>query len=68
MDILSAKVAIIDSTARKAKEVTDKVEMWEQRGLGALFMAGIAGSALGGVVIGFVVYWWDAIMRVLRAA
>jgi hypothetical protein len=27
--------------------------------------AGIGGTAIGGSVVGFVVYWWDAIMRLL---
>jgi uncharacterized protein YoxC len=67
VNVLSAKVAIIDTTAKQAKEVTDKVEMWEQRGVGALFTAGIAGTALGGTAVAFLVYWWDAIMKLLRS-
>lgn len=31
---------------------------WNQRGIGALFVAGIAGTAVGGIVVGFIAYWW----------
>jgi hypothetical protein len=50
------------------KTVTDEVKAWKQRGIGALFVTGIASAAIGGIVVGFVTYWWDAIMRALRSA
>jgi hypothetical protein len=50
------------------KTVTDEVKAWKQRGIGALFVTGIASAAIGGIVVGFVTYWWDAILRVLRSA
>ena len=65
---LTNKLEGVEETVQDTKEVTDKVKMWEQRGIGALAFAGIAGTALGGTVVGFIAYWWDAIMRVLRAA
>lgn len=68
VDDLARKVDAIETTVNDSKAVTDEVKLWKQRGVGALFVAGIAGSALGGTVIGFVVYWWDEIMRILRAA
>jgi hypothetical protein len=33
-----------------------------------LFVTGIASAAIGGIVVGFITYWWDAILRVLRSA
>jgi outer membrane murein-binding lipoprotein Lpp len=65
---LANKVESMDVTVKDSKAVTDQVKMWQQRGIGALAFAGIAGTALGGTVVGFIAYWWDAIMRVLRAA
>ncbi|WP_235975154.1 DUF1515 family protein [Stappia albiluteola] len=41
--------------------VVDEVSRWKQRGLGALGMAGIAGSMLGAVVTGY----WREIVHVL---
>lgn len=65
---LTTEVATMKDDVKESKEVTDKVRQWEQRGIGALFVAGIAGTALGGAVAGFLVYWWDGIMRLLRTA
>ena len=65
---LTTKVEVMETSVADAKAVTDEVKLWKQRGIGALFVAGIAGSALGGAVVGFAVYWWDAILRVLRSA
>jgi len=50
-----------------AKAVTDKVKMWEQRGVGALFVTGIASAAVSSTFVGFLVYWWESIMRLLRS-
>lgn len=33
-----------------------------------LFVAGIAGTAVGGIVVGFIAYWWDVIVKVLRTS
>src|SRR5690349_5805243 len=38
------------------KTVTDEVKAWKQRGIGALFVTGIASAAIGGIVVGFVTY------------
>jgi outer membrane murein-binding lipoprotein Lpp len=62
-DVDALKADVVD-----AKAVTDEVKLWKQRGIGALFVAGIAGSAIGGTAVGFIVYWWDALMRLLRSA
>ena len=43
--------------------VVDKVNAWEQRGVGALFAAGIACSALGALLVTF---WSDFIARITR--
>lgn len=65
---LKTNVETMKADVDDSKQVTDEVKEWKQRGVGALFVAGIAGTAIGGVVVGYIVYWWDAIMRVLRAA
>lgn len=64
---LTDKVETMEKTVSDSKQVTDQVKMWQQRGIGALFVAGIAGSALGATVVGFLVYWWDNIMKLLRS-
>ncbi len=68
VDALKTRVGLIDETVQDAKQVTDEVRLWKQRGIGALFVAGIAGSAVGATAVGFFVYWWEAILRVLRSA
>lgn len=75
VDDLVGEVGDIKSSVETMKEdvadskvVTDEVKQWKQRGVGALFVAGIAGTALGGVAVGYIVYWWDAILKVLRSA
>jgi hypothetical protein len=65
---MKSQVNVMEAAVQDSKEVTDKVKQWEQRGIGALFVAGLAGTAIGGIVVGFAAHWWDAIMRVLRAA
>lgn len=65
---LTNKVESVEATVKDTKEITDKVRMWEQRGVGALFVTGIASAAIGGTAVGFIAYWWDAILRVLRSA
>ncbi|RUV19977.1 DUF1515 domain-containing protein [Mesorhizobium sp. M7A.F.Ca.MR.245.00.0.0] len=65
---LRTNVETMKTDVADSKTITDEVKEWKQRGVGALFVAGIAGTAIGGAAVGFVVYWWDAIMKVLRAA
>lgn len=65
---LKTNVETMKADVADSKAVTDEVKDWKQRGVGALFVAGIAGTALGGAVVGFIVYWWDAILKVLRTA
>lgn len=65
---MKSDVSGMKQTVADSKTITDEVKQWKQRGIGALAMAGIAGTALGGIVVGFITYWWDAIMRVLRTA
>lgn len=64
---MKTDLTTVKMDVKNAKEVTDKVRQWEQRGIGVLFVVGIAAAGLGGTVVGFIVYWWDAITRVLRA-
>lgn len=64
---VKTKVEVVTTDVADAKAVTDKVKMWEQRGVGALFVAGIAGTAVGGSAVAFLAYWWEAIIRALRA-
>ncbi|MBZ9850137.1 DUF1515 domain-containing protein [Mesorhizobium sp. CA14] len=65
---LRAEVAIMKADVKDSKAITDEVKQWKQRGIGALFVSGIAGTALGGAAVGFVIYWWESILRVLRSA
>lgn len=65
---LASTVDGMQSVVKDSKAVTDEVKQWKQRGIGALAMAGIAGTVLGGAVVAFIAYWWDVIMRVLRTA
>ncbi|MEO3387891.1 DUF1515 family protein [Mesorhizobium sp. CAU 1741] len=64
---LSTKVVTMESKVNDSKTVTDEVKQWKQRGIGALFVTGIASAAISSTVVGFVVYWWESIMRALRA-
>lgn len=66
-ETIESKVDAVEAIAIEAKAVTDQVKMWEQRGMGALAVIGVAGTLLGGTIVGFVVYWWDAIMRLMRS-
>lgn len=65
---LKSQVNVMETTVNDSKAVTDEVKQWKQRGIGALFVTGIASAAISSTVVGFVVYWWDSIMRVLRAS
>ncbi|MER9768851.1 DUF1515 domain-containing protein [Mesorhizobium sp. M0189] len=64
---MSSEVKVMKDTVADSKKVTDEVKMWKQRGIGALFVSGIAGSAVGGTVAGLAVYYFDTIMRLIRA-
>lgn len=61
------EIAATSKTAVDAKKVTDEVTMWKQRGVGALFVTGIGSAALTTAVFGFIAYWWDELMKLLRA-
>lgn len=64
---LANKVEQMEPAVRDSKAVTDEFKEWKQRGIGALFVAGIAGTSIGGTIVGFIAYWWENIMRLLRA-
>ena len=64
---LKTQVNVMDTTVKDSKAVTDEVKQWKQRGIGALFVTGIASASVSGAIVGFVGYWWEAIARVLRA-
>ncbi|WP_457154646.1 DUF1515 family protein [Mesorhizobium sp. P5_C1] len=67
-DVGEAKTSIetMKADVTDSKEITDEFKEWKQRGIGALFVAGIAGTAVGGTAVGFIAYWWDVILKVLR--
>jgi len=60
---LKTDVALVKTDVADTKSVTDEVLLWKQRGIGALFVSGIAGSAVGASIA----YWWEAILRALRS-
>lgn len=63
---LKAEVSSMSSTVADSKAVTDEVKQWKQRGIGALFVTGIASAAISSTFVGFIVYWRDAIMRAFQ--
>ncbi|MER9706011.1 DUF1515 domain-containing protein [Mesorhizobium sp. M0204] len=65
---LNTEVATMKADVVDSKKITDEVKQWKQRGIGALFVSGVAGTALGGAAVSFAVYWWDSILRLLRSA
>lgn len=65
---LATELATMKADVVDSKVITDEVKQWKQRGIGALFVSGVAGTAIGGAAVGFVVYWWDAVLRILRSA
>lgn len=66
-ETIEDKLVYVESIAIESKVVTDQVKMWEQRGMGALAVVGFAGTLFGGAAVSFVIYWWDAIVRLLRS-
>lgn len=61
-DMTALKVTVADT-----KAVTDEVKLWKAQGKGALLVVGIASAAISSSVVGFLAYWWDVIMRLLRS-
>ena len=61
-DMTALKVTVADT-----KAVTDEVKLWKAQGKGALLVVGIASAAISSAVVGFLAYWWDVIMRLLRS-
>lgn len=57
-DVLTVKTKVQD-----IESVTDEVKAWKQRGIGALFVVGIASAALSGMIVHF----WDALTRFFKA-
>lgn len=49
-------------TAQSAKRVTDRVEDWEQRGRGVLFLLGIGSASLAGGAV----YFFDSVIAWLK--
>lgn len=73
-DEVASRLAVTESKVEglakdmvDVKTITDEVKAWKQRGIGALFVTGIASASLGAGAAAFVAAWWDAIMRALRA-
>ena len=62
VDMTVLKVTVADT-----KAVTDEVKLWKAQGKGALLVVGIASAAISSAVVGFLAYWWDVIMRLLRS-
>jgi len=64
LDHLEGRVADVDKSLRDdVMPTVTEVRIWKQRGLGALFMAGIAGSFIGA---GVAWMWQEAIAKVMR--
>jgi len=59
---LEGKMSSVEEDVGKVKEVTDKVTMWEQRGIGALAITGFGASA----VTFAITHWWNEILTILR--
>ena len=62
VDMTVLKVTVADT-----KAVTDEVKLWKAQGKGALLVVGIASAAISSAIVGFLAYWWDVIMRLLRS-
>ena len=60
-------MTVLKVTVADTKAVTDEVKLWKAQGKGALLVVGIASAAISSAVVGFLAYWWDVIMRLLRS-
>ena len=60
-------MTVLKATVADTKAVTDEVKIWKAQGKGALLVVGIASAAISSAVVGFLAYWWDVIMRLLRS-
>lgn len=60
--MLEGDMRSIRATVKDVKEVTDKVTMWEQRGIGAIAVTGIGASAITFAIT----HWFNEIMTFLR--
>lgn len=60
-------MTVLKATVADTKAVTDEVKLWKAQGKGALLVVGIASAAISSAVVGFLAYWWDVIMRMLRS-
>lgn len=59
---VEGQVESIQKALEDVKKTTDKVKQWEQRGIGALFVVGIASASLSGTIV----YFWDIIVRAIN--
>jgi predicted nucleic acid-binding Zn-ribbon protein len=68
-EVVEVKVdmTVLKVTVADTKAVTDEVKLWKAQGKGALLVVGIASAAISSAVVGFLAYWWDVIMRLLRS-
>jgi len=60
--VITKDVADMKSDVSDTKTVTDEVKRWKLMGVGALFVTGIAASAIASAVT----YFWTDIWRALR--
>lgn len=64
LDHLEGRVVRVDKSLREdVMPTVTEVRIWKQRGVGALFVAGIAGSFIGGIVVWM---WQELIAKVMR--
>lgn len=64
LDHLEGRVATVDKSLREdVMPTVTEVRIWKQRGVGALFVAGIAGSFVGA---GVAWMWQELIAKVMR--
>lgn len=62
VSVIGARLATVETTLKDLVMPTvNKFDAWEQRGLGALAMAGMAGSAIGAAIV----YFWAEIVAKL---
>jgi hypothetical protein len=59
---LEGQMDAAQSDIGDVKKVTDKVTMWEQRGIGALAITGFGASALTFAIT----HWWAQILTLIR--